>query len=125
MYELIENKANYPIFSCQSRSCHLLLRTCPGGEIGRHRGFKIPRPQSVPVRVRPRAPFSNIEFGATKNPAYAGFFMPNQNEFYDKNIITRLHYPFYNKGLRHRSFLWYPFFQRQPLVFFTLLYYQR
>ena len=29
----------------------------PGGEIGRHRGFKIPRPQSVPVRVWPRAPF--------------------------------------------------------------------
>ncbi len=33
------------------------LVQCPSGEIGRHRGFKIPRPQSVPVRVWPRAPF--------------------------------------------------------------------
>ena len=32
---------------------------CPGGEIGRHKGFKIPRPQVVPVRVRPRAPLTN------------------------------------------------------------------
>ena len=26
-----------------------------GGEIGRHKGLKIPRPKSVPVRVRPGA----------------------------------------------------------------------
>ena len=26
-----------------------------GGEIGRHKGLKIPRPQGVPVRVRPGA----------------------------------------------------------------------
>ena len=28
---------------------------CPGGEIGRRKGLKIPRPEmAVPVRVRPR-----------------------------------------------------------------------
>ena len=46
-----------------------ILLECPSGEIGRHRGFKIPRPQSVPVRVWPRAPFFNLEDGAIKLPA--------------------------------------------------------
>ena len=36
------------------------LLTCdppgPGGEIGRHKGFKIPRPSAVPVRLRSGAP---------------------------------------------------------------------
>ena len=41
----------------------------PSGEIGRHRGFKIPRPQGVPVRVWPRAPFSTTENGANKEPS--------------------------------------------------------
>ena len=57
IFELIENKANNRKYTCQDLFCSLLLRSCPSGEIGRHRGFKIPRPQSVPVRVRPRAPF--------------------------------------------------------------------
>ena len=56
-FELIENKANNHKYTCQVLFCSLLLRSCPSGEIGRHRGFKIPRPQSVPVRVWPRAPF--------------------------------------------------------------------
>src|SRR5690554_1177642 len=30
---------------------------CPGGEIGRHKGFKIPRLMGVPVRFWPGAPF--------------------------------------------------------------------
>ena len=34
---------------------------CPGGEIGRHKGLKIPRSlNSVPVRVRLRAHFRGI-----------------------------------------------------------------
>ncbi len=57
MIELIEKKANNRKCACQDLFCSLLLRSCPSGEIGRHRGFKIPRPQSVPVRVWPRAPF--------------------------------------------------------------------
>ena len=33
------------------------FNTCPGGEIGRRKGLKIPRPATaVPVRVRQRAP---------------------------------------------------------------------
>ena len=56
MHELIEKKANVLKSSCQVLFRPLLLRSCPSGEIGRHRGFKIPRPQSVPVRVWPRAP---------------------------------------------------------------------
>ena len=55
--ELLEKKAIISEFACQALFRPLLLRTCPSGEIGRHRGFKIPRPQSVPVRVWPRAPF--------------------------------------------------------------------
>ena len=57
-------------------SASILLK-CPSGEIGRHRGFKIPRPQSVPVRVWPRAPFFYYrKMVQIKNPAKAGFFMP-------------------------------------------------
>jgi hypothetical protein len=34
----------------------LHYRICPGGEIGRHKGFKIPRLMVVTVQVRLRAP---------------------------------------------------------------------
>ncbi len=52
----------------------------PGGEIGRHRGFKIPRPQSVPVRVRPWAPcYGDIkrlmQFDMKMTSLMASFFM--------------------------------------------------
>ncbi len=57
MHELIDFKTNTIKYTCQGPFRPLLLRTCPSGEIGRHRGFKIPRPQSVPVRVWPRAPY--------------------------------------------------------------------
>ncbi len=35
---------------------------CPGGEIGRHKGFKIPRLMVVPVRVWLRAPIKRNDF---------------------------------------------------------------
>ena len=35
----------------------MTITECPGGEIGRRKGLKIPRSEiSVPVRLRPRAP---------------------------------------------------------------------
>ena len=34
------------------------LSLSPSGEIGRHKGFKIPRLIGVPVQFRPRAPIS-------------------------------------------------------------------
>ena len=68
-----------------------LVKLCPSGEIGRHRGFKIPRPQSVPVRVWPRAPFneSNHSNGANKElQHYAGFFMPKKYNIENNNIYV-------------------------------------
>tara|TARA_B100000029_G_scaffold428252_1_gene438073 strand:- start:1691 stop:1855 length:165 start_codon:yes stop_codon:yes gene_type:complete len=35
---------------------NLLLKKCPRGEIGRHKGLKILALLGVPVRVWPRAP---------------------------------------------------------------------
>ena len=67
--ELIEKKAITCFYSCQVYGGTLLLRSCPSGEIGRHRGFKIPRPQSVPVRVWPRAPFFSTWNMVQKIPA--------------------------------------------------------
>ena len=88
---MIEKKAIVNKFTCQDLFRPLLLRTCPSGEIGRHRGFKIPRPQSVPVRVWPRAPFneSNHSNGANKElQHYAGFFMPKKYNIENNNIYV-------------------------------------
>ena len=94
--ELIENKANSLIFSCQSRTCPLLLRTCPGGEIGRHRGFKIPAHKACRFESGPGHHFQILNLVLQRIQRML-VFMPKQNEFYDKNIITRLHYPFITK----------------------------
>ena len=71
-------------------SASILLK-CPSGEIGRHRGFKIPRPQSVPVRVWPRAPFYGdinfyIDINAENDQHNAGFFVPKNSEQIDKTL---------------------------------------
>ena len=39
-----------------------VLMNCLSGEIGRHKGFKIPRLMVVPVRVRPEAPEKDCTF---------------------------------------------------------------
>ena len=49
---------------------------CPSGEIGRHKGFKIPRLIGVPVQFWPRAPTF------IKKPAYSWFFYVCDLRFY-------------------------------------------
>lgn len=49
---------NYQTTLVVLKALSVRLAHCPDGEIGRHKGFKIPRSLSVPVQVRLRAPFS-------------------------------------------------------------------
>ena len=77
--ELIENKANSPIFSCQSRTCPLLLRTCPGGEIGRHRGFKIPALKACRFESGPGHHFQLLNLVLQRIQRKL-VFMPNEND---------------------------------------------
>jgi hypothetical protein len=53
-----ENSSIWQLDVKRSFRVYLSVSIRPGGEIGRHKGFKIPRPlPAVPVQVRPRAPW--------------------------------------------------------------------
>ena len=93
--ELIENKANSLIFLPIAHLSSIIAHM-PGGEIGRHRGFKIPAHKACRFESGPGHHFQILNLVLQRIQRML-VFMPKQNEFYDKNIITRLHYPFITK----------------------------
>ena len=74
----------------------LQFTPCPGGEIGRHKGFKIPRLMAVRVQVPPRAPYSVVNKNELKQSNISnvvtaqGRFFCARNIAYVHNLSLRL-----------------------------------
>ena len=59
-----------PALAFIGKDTKTMTTACPGGEIGRRKGLKIPRAvMLVPVRLRPRAPVITVKRAMYKPPS--------------------------------------------------------